>query len=197
MALDLLDLLSPRRGHFRLESGHHGDLWLDLDGLLHQPARLAPVIAVLGDRLAAHDVDAVCGPLTGGAFVAFAIAARLDLRMFPAERFSDARGVRYRVPAPLRPRVAGARVAIIDDVINAGSAVRATCADLRSCGAEVRVFGALAVLGSHASRLGLPLEAVQAIDNTLWSPAECPLCTAAGLPLEDLTPGATGAAPES
>jgi len=72
-------------------------------------------------------------------------------------------------------------------VINAGSVVRATCTELRSYGADVRVLGALAVLGSHAGNLGLPIETARTIDNTLWSPAACPLCASA-VPLEDLTP---------
>jgi hypothetical protein len=38
----LLELLSARRGHFVLESGHHGNLWLDLDSLFLRPARLRP-----------------------------------------------------------------------------------------------------------------------------------------------------------
>jgi hypothetical protein len=50
------------------------------------------------------------------------------------------------------------------------------------------VLGALALLGSHATRLGLPIEATAAIDNALWSPAECPLCVA-GAPLDDLVRG--------
>ena len=70
---------------------------------------------------------------------------------------------------------------------NAGSAVAATCAELRRWGAEARVIGALVLLGSHATRLGLPIEAIATIDNALWSPAECPLCRAR-VPLEDLVP---------
>jgi orotate phosphoribosyltransferase len=189
MTIDLRDLLSLRRGHFQLESGHHGDLWLDLDALFQHPARIAPLIEELGDRLASHAIDAVCGPLTGGAFVAFAIAARRDLQFFPAERFADATGARYRIPASLRPRLAGVRIAIVDDVINAGSAVRGTYADLQSCGADVCALGALAILGPHAARLGLPLERMLALDNTLWPPAECPMCASA-VPLEDLAPTA-------
>jgi orotate phosphoribosyltransferase len=38
----LIEALAARRGHFRLESGHHGELWLDLDPLFARPARLAP-----------------------------------------------------------------------------------------------------------------------------------------------------------
>jgi orotate phosphoribosyltransferase len=187
MMIDLLDLLPSRRGHFQLESGHHGDLWLELDALFLHPARVAPLIAELGDRLAPHGVDAVCGPWMGGAFVACALAERAGLQFFPAERVGDLRGVRYRVPVSLRPRLEGIRIAIIDDVINAGSAVRATCTELRSHGTDVRVLGALAVLGSHAGNLGLPIETARTIDNTLWSPAACPLCASA-VPLEDLAP---------
>lgn len=191
MTSNLLPLLGARRGHFRLESGHHGDLWLDLDGLFARPARLAPFLAALADRLAAHALDAIAGPLTGGAFVGFAVAAQLDLRFVPVERVAAERpgasSVRYRISEPLRPRVAGLRFAVVDDVINAGSAASATCADLRSLGADVRALGALAVLGDRASHLGLPIETTLALDNSLWSPAECPLCSS-GTPLEDLVP---------
>lgn len=190
MTSDLLPLLGARRGHFRLESGHHGDLWLDLDSLFARPTRLAPFLAALADRLAAHALDAIAGPLTGGAFVGFAVAARLDLRFVPAERHAGAGAIRYRIPDPLRPDLAGLRFAVVDDVINAGSAASATCADLRSLGADVRALGALAVLGDRASRLGLPIETTLALDNALWSPAECPLCSA-GTPLEDLVPSSS------
>jgi len=35
MAENVLELLSARRGHFLLESGHHGDLWFDLEAWKH------------------------------------------------------------------------------------------------------------------------------------------------------------------
>ena len=33
MQQELLTLLAARKGHFRLESGHHRNLWLDLEPL--------------------------------------------------------------------------------------------------------------------------------------------------------------------
>jgi orotate phosphoribosyltransferase len=33
MESNVLDLLPIRRGHFRFESGYHGEIWLDLDRL--------------------------------------------------------------------------------------------------------------------------------------------------------------------
>ena len=76
---ELLGLLTGRRGHFRLESGHHGDLWLDLDSLFLRPARLRRFAAALALRFADLAIEAVCGPLVGGAFVAQAVAAELDV----------------------------------------------------------------------------------------------------------------------
>jgi orotate phosphoribosyltransferase len=175
------ELLDPRRGHFALESGHHGDLWLDLELLFVRPRRVAPYAAELARLLPA--VDAVCGPLLGGALVAQMVAAELDAELAWSER-SDAG---YRIPQPLRSRLQGARVAIVDDAINAGSATRATLADLRECGARPVALGALIVLGDGAQALaaaeGLAPAFVETVPNTLWEPDDCPLC-AASVPLD-------------
>ena len=45
------ELARPRRGHFDLGTGYHGDLWLDLDGLFLFPDRLQPDVQRLADRL--------------------------------------------------------------------------------------------------------------------------------------------------
>jgi orotate phosphoribosyltransferase len=191
---DLTGLLAARRGHFLLESGHHGELWLDLDGLFARPARVEPFVEQLARRLAEHGAEAVCGPLVGGAFVAQAVAARLDVECAWTERVAAPAddglyAARYRVPGALRDRLDGLGVAIVDDVVNAGSATRATLADLRACGARPVALGALLVLGSGAADLasaeGLALESVAGLPNAIWEPAVCPLCEA-GEPLERL-----------
>lgn len=175
---ELLDLLPVRRGHFRFESGHHGDLWLDLDALLLRPRALAACAAELAARLSAHGVEAACGPLVGGAFVAQMVAAELDVELVYTERSGGA----YCVPPALRDRLRGRRVAIVDDAINAGSAVGTTARDLQACEAQLVALGALLVLGHPAARLaaelGTPLEHIAVLPNTLWEPSACPLCAA-------------------
>jgi len=191
----LVDLIPARRGHFRLESGHHGELWLDLDALFLRPRRLAPHAAQLARRLRPHATEAVCGPLVGGAFVAQLVAAELDAEAVHTERGPDPGGDAllarsYALPPALRERVCGRRIAVVDDVINAGSATRATLAALTAAGARPVALGALLVLGDGAQRLAaeqaLPLESVEALPAPLWTPANCPRCVA-GEPLEDLT----------
>jgi orotate phosphoribosyltransferase len=189
----LIDALAARRGHFRLESGHHGELWLDLDALFARPARLAPFVAALAEQLSGCGADVACGPLVGGAFVAQAVAERLGIEAAWTERVAAPSGpglyaARYRVPGALRDRLRGRAVAVVDDVVNAGSATRATIADLRACDARPVALGALLVLGEGAARLaaaeGLALASVAALPNAIWAPDDCPLC-AAGVALEE------------
>jgi orotate phosphoribosyltransferase len=180
---EIVDLLESRRGHFLLESGHHGDLWLELDSLFVRPARLEPHAIELGRRLSGHGIEAVCGPMSGGALVAELVAVRLDVEFSWAER--SERG--YRVPDSLRDGLGGKAVAVVDDVVNAGSATRATLEELRACGARPVAIGALLTLGAPAEALapreGLALERLATLPNTLWEPSGCPLC-AAGEALE-------------
>ena len=190
----VLELLSARRGHFLLESGHHGDLWLDLESLCLDPGLVQAVAAELVERLSKLEVDAICGPLVEGALVGLLVALGLGVRFVYSERFAQpANGglfpAGYRIPTPLRESLRGRRVAIVNDVINAGSAVKGTFADLEACGAVVVGVGALLVLGGAAGAFaadkGVPLYSLAALPNTLWTPSDCPLC-ALGVPLQDI-----------
>jgi orotate phosphoribosyltransferase len=192
-ANSLIDLMAPRTGHFRFESGHHGDRWLEPDLLLQRPAVLRPFAAELAERLRPFRFEVACGPLTGGAFLAQMVAEQCGVAFAFAERFapppSDALyQVRYRIPDALRDGLRGASVAIVNDVTNAGSAVRGTYEDLVACGARSVAFGTLIALGDSPTRFAndhdLALEALERLGNNLWTPDECPLC-ADGVPLED------------
>ena len=190
---DLLALVGGRRGHFRLESGHHGGLWLDLDALFADARRIEPFVARLADALRPHGPDMICGPLLGGAFLAQLVARVLGVEFCHTERVTPAEGdglfrARYRLPPAFRERVRGTRVAMVDDVMSAGSALRGTLAELEMYGAAPVAAGALLVLGdaglAHFAARGIPVEAVVRDAYDLWVPADCPLC-ARGVPLED------------
>jgi orotate phosphoribosyltransferase len=191
---ELLNLLAARKGHFKLESGHHGNLWLDLDLLFLQPSRVRPFAIELANKFSKYNLAAVCGPLVGGALLAQTIAVELELEFYYTERFvlpqpEALYPVAYRLPDTLRQSVQGKNMAIVDDAINAGSAVRATLAELRSYGARPVAIGALLVLGSAAPDFfagqNIPVESIASLASKLWMPAECPLC-ASQILLEDI-----------
>ena len=180
-ARELLDALDAARGHFVLESGHHGDLWLDLVTLFLDARRMQRWALALAEQASACKPDLVCGPLTGGAFVAQLLAVEIGSDFTFAERsYSGAGGVHYLIPEPLRRATSGRRVLIVDDVVNAGSAVRSTLTDLQSCGAEPAGFAALLTLGDAASviakRHRVPLFSLASVETRLWLPEACPLC---------------------
>ena len=195
MPVDLLDLLAGRRGHFRMESGYHSERWFNLDRLFEDRARLQPFVDELARRLAAHRIDAVCGPMTGGAKLAAMIGVKLGIESFHTERFEtpNAAGLfpfRYLVPAAQRESLRGKSVAIVDDAISAGSAVKGTHADLLNCGAKPIVCAALIIFGDRADAFAaennLQLESVARIPFGLWKPDECPLCKR-GIPIEQVS----------
>jgi orotate phosphoribosyltransferase len=194
--IDVVDALPARRGHFLLESGYHTDMWITLDALFVDPAAIAPHVDALAEQLRGHTPTAICGPLFGGAFLAQALATRLSVKFFVVEPAPagapDAPGdglfaARYQLPAGQRPHARGERVAVVDDVISAGSSVRAAIAALTDAGAAITAVGALLVLGdaglTYFAARAIPVETLGRRALSLWSPADCPLCSA-GIPLD-------------
>ena len=180
--------VSATRGHFHYESGHHGDLWLDLDLLFLDAARMCGWAVALAGRAAGLGAEIVCGPLTGGAFLAQSMAAELECDFVYAERVLEDGAVQYRIPAPLAATLAGRRVLVADDAINAGAALGLTLAELSRHGALPAGIACLLTLGEAAGRIAaaqdVPLLALAALRRGMWLPRDCPLC-AAGLPLQD------------
>ena len=185
----VLDAVAASRGHFVYESGHHGDLWLELDGLFVDARRARGWASALADRAVACRPELVCGPLTGGAFVAQLLAAEIGAGFVFAERFvSEMGSVRYRISESLRGALHGRRVLLVDDAVNAASALLSTLTDLLDCGSELVGFATLLSLGEAASQIakqhGVPLFTLASLERGMWAPEECPLCRS-GAPLID------------
>ena len=187
-----LDLARARRGHFKMESGLHCGLWFDLDAAFIDQAALDPFVTKLAQSLRRYDVEAVCGPLAGGAFLAQLVARLLGGEFFytvPSPAQGDGPfSARYDLPPGVGHRLLGKRLALIDDVMSAGSSLRATMTTIEQHGAIPIVVGALAVLGATGENFfkerGLRVETTGRAPFDTWRQPECPLC-AAGVPLED------------
>ena len=100
--------------------------------------------------------------------------------------------MRYELRNAQREKARGRPVAIVDDAISAGSAVRGTYRDLIACGARPVALGALIVFGDAAARFaaetGLALEGIERLPLEMWQPAECPLCKA-GVAIDAVSAG--------
>lgn len=189
----ILDLAGSRRGHFVMESGYHSGVWFDLDGLFEKGSTVDPFVDQLAAKLTAYDADVICGPASGGAKLAELIAARLGCEFaFTEPGSSDAAGLfkaRYVLPPQFAESLRMKRVALVDDVMSAGSSLRATLSEVDAAGARPVVIGALHVLGGAGMdfflQRGLAVETVGRGEYEMWRPDRCPLC-AAGAPLDDV-----------
>jgi orotate phosphoribosyltransferase len=189
---DVAGLLPKREGHFVFESGHHGVVWVDLETLFVRPERVQPLADALADRLRGYQAAVVCSPLVEGAFLGLMVASSLRVpfsysQPVRGDRATSLFPVSYPIPRSLERTLQGQRVAIVNDVINAGSAVRGTLASLKACGAQPVAIGALAVYGDAARTLaasqGVALETLASFPSRIWKPDACPLC-ATGVPLD-------------
>lgn len=192
MKEDLFLLVNGRTGHFRFESGHHGDRWMDLETLCLRSRKVRALAVQLAERLGKYEIEVVCGPLVEGAFVALLVSLELGCEFTYAERIANEGReglfpVEYRLPKSLHSVVRGKRVAIVNDVISAGSAVRGAFMNLRALGANMVAIGALLGLGESIGQFAdeqrVALELLEQQPHNLWTPEACPLC-AAGKPLE-------------
>lgn len=168
-----------------MESGLHSALWLDLRRLFANPERIEPFVSALSDKLRPYDVGVVCGPVAGGAVLAMLVARNLGVSFCFTERGEDSASAglyraTYRLPEKFIARVEGQRVALVDDVMSAGSSLRATHSELESQGASVVAVGALMVLGDsgydYFTSAKLPVLSVVKQPFDMWVPEECPMC---------------------
>jgi orotate phosphoribosyltransferase len=117
--------------------------------------------------------------------LAQAVADVLDTAFLPAYRDHGKRPVGYRLPT-VAGGITGWRVAVADDAVNAGTAVRACAAELRSRAAEPVAVGALLALGpaalAVAVELSVPFYPVETMTSRAWPADDCPLC-ASGVPV--------------
>ena len=189
----LLNMIAGRRGHFRMESGYHSELWFELGPLFTTPERVRPYVMELARRLARHRPDAICGPEEGGATLAVMLGVELGLPSYAARRFVRTEAglfpVEYHIAPADRAALCGRRIAIVDDAVSAGSAVRGTHSVLLACGAEPVACGALLVFSQAVPRFaaerGLGFEGIAHLEFSAWTPDACPLCRQ-GRPLESV-----------
>lgn len=177
-----------RHGHFAYESGDHGDAWLELEVLFSDPKRLRKAAIELAGALGGHEVDLVCSPIFGGALVGQLVAAELELSFVYAERVRvSPERKRYTIPRALRQGLFGKRALVVDDALNAGSAVGGCIDELTSLGATVVAVGALFARATAESalskRFSVPVLALHPVVWKLWPADECRLCRA-GVPLD-------------
>lgn len=165
-----------RRGHFKLSSGLHSDVYVQCALALQWPGLAERLGHELGTRFAAEGVEVVLAPAMGGLLIGHEVARQLGVRMVFAERvegeFTLRRGFRLE---------RGERAVVIEDVVTTGRSQREAMQVAAQAGAIVVGVGAV-VDRSAGVGFGVRFEALTHLKATAWEPGVCPLC-AAGQPV--------------
>ena len=181
---EILEVLESKgavlRGHFKLSSGRHSDLFVQKFRVLEHPA----LANRFGDELArafGGEFDVVASPAIGAIVLGYSTALAGRTRFIFAERVDGK--MAFRRGFGIGPHE---RVLVVEDVVTTGGSAREVVDAARAAGGIIVGVGALIDRGDPARPpdLGAPLRALVTLDVASWTPEECPLC-GRGDPLED------------
>ena len=173
------------KGHFRLSSGRHSDLYVQKFRVFERPAATRALGVALADLFG--DFAAVASPALGAVVLGFSVALARGARSVFAERVDGE--LKLRRGFTLGP---GERVLVVEDVVTTGGSAREVVELAQKWGAEVLGVGALLDRSEEEIGLGVPLKSLLRLEARSWEAAACPLC-AAEAPLED--PGSRRTSP--
>jgi orotate phosphoribosyltransferase len=160
------------RGHFRLTSGLHSDVYLQSALVLQYPEQAAALGAALAVPFR-NTATTVLAPAIGGIIVAHEVARALGARALFTERESGV--MRLRRGFTLGR---GERCLVVEDVITTGGSTREVVHCVEDNQGVVVGVGSLIDRSGGTAEFPVPRTALATIAATVWAPEACPLCQA-------------------
>lgn len=159
------------RGHFRLTSGLHSDVYLQSALVLQYPEHAGALGAALAAPFRDAGATTVLAPAIGGILVAHEVARALGVRCLFTER--EEKVMRLRRGFALER---GERCLVVEDVITTGGSTREVVACVEAAGGTVVGVGSLIDRSGSAATFTVKRVALATVSAKTWDPAECPLC---------------------
>ena len=126
------------RGHFRLTSGLHSDVYLQSALVLQHPVHAAALGAALAAPFRNDGIQTVLAPAIGGILVAHEVGRALGVRALFTEREDGV--MRLRRGFALAP---GERCLVVEDVMTTGGSIREVATCVEALGGTVVGVGSL------------------------------------------------------
>jgi orotate phosphoribosyltransferase len=161
------------RGHFRLTSGLHSDVYLQSALVLQYPAHAAALGDALAARFPGAGAQCVLAPAIGGILVAHEVARALGVRALFSEREEGV--MRLRRGFALVP---GERCLVVEDVITTGGSTREVMRCVEDNGGVVVGVGSLIDRSGGTAVFPVKSTALATIGTATFPPDDCPLCRA-------------------
>ena len=159
------------RGHFRLTSGLHSDVYLQSALVLQFPEHAAALGAALAAPFRDAGATTVLAPAIGGILVAYEVARALGSRCLFTERENGVMTLRRGFT--LSP---GERCLVVEDVITTGGSTREVVECVEKAGGVVVGVGSLIDRSGGGAQFAVKRVALATVQATTWKPEACPLC---------------------
>ncbi len=174
------------KGHFKLTSGKHSDVYFEKIKLIERPTVLEKIIDLLVEEIKKDnpDFDYVVSPAYGGIAIGFLTALKLNKLFAFSQRVEEKMTVRSGFAG-----LPGSRAIIVEDILTTGGSVQEVLECLKSM--QVTVNGIYCLVDRSAGQVlieGKPVRSLLALKVSAYEPDDCPLCRQ-GLPL--IKPGAS------
>lgn len=183
---EVMDILEAsgavRRGHFRLTSGLHSDLFLLCAQVMQYPSHTARLAEAMARPFSDQRVEVVVGPAVGGIILAYEVARVLGARAMFAEKTgakklppenTGSSAMALRRGFSLRP---GERALVVEDALTTGGSIGNVIEVVRAQGGHVIGAAVLVDRSGGKTDLGVPLHALLRLEVRAWEPSQCPLC---------------------
>jgi orotate phosphoribosyltransferase len=156
------------KGHFKLTSGRHSNIYFEKFRVLENPKALSALCTEIAEHFAGQ-VDIVAGPTTGGIIIAFEVARQMGLSAIYVESVDGMKMIRRNASIP-----EGARVLIVDDVLTTGLSVQETAQAITLAGGKIAGVGVLIDRATNDIDFGAPLFASYKVEAESWAEHEIP-----------------------
>lgn len=159
-------------GHFLLSSGRHSGHYLQCARVLmdaQRAGRLAFALSQKFPRDLRSAIDLVVSPAMGGVIIGHEMGRALEKPAIFVERPTGTFELRRGFIIP-----AGAKVLLVEDVVTTGLSSREAMATIAAEGGEVIAACALVDRSAGSVDLGVPFEALIALNFPTYAPDEVP-----------------------
>lgn len=160
------------RGHFKLTSGRHSDVYYEKFNILKQPTICTEVCRSMAESLRQYAPTIIVGPTTGGIIIAYDVARYLGLDAYYAEA-GEAGGRVFKRGFEL---TSADTVAIVDDVLTTGTSLQEVIDLVKPSGAKIVALGAFLDRSNGKCAFSYPLISLATVAAESWSPEDCPIC---------------------
>ncbi|HYE91493.1 MAG TPA: orotate phosphoribosyltransferase [Terriglobales bacterium] len=167
------------RGHFRLTSGLHSDIYLQSALVLQHPEHAEALGRALADSFRDAGARTVLAPAIGGILVAHEVARALGVRALFTEREGGTMTLRRGFALE-----AGEPCLVVEDVITTGGSTREVVQCVEALGGRVVGVGSLIDRSGGAAAFAIKRVALATVTAATFKPEACPLCEAGSVAIK-------------